>query len=130
MLRSIRQFASPALIAVAFLVVPPAARAQDRVALEKTIRFERGSISARVSGKIARGTAHWYHVRARRGQEMAIVLKTGSRTAFTVYGKQSGILEGADGVRQTLVELPESGDFLIEIATDQTAAYTLEVTIN
>lgn len=105
-------------------------RPQDVVGLEKTIRFRRGASSATISGKIRLGTTHWYHVRAREGQEMAVVLKTGNKTSFTIYGKQSGILEGADGVRRTLVELPESGDFLIEIGTDATANYTLEVTIH
>lgn len=104
--------------------------AQDVVALEKTIRFRRGANSATLSGRVARGTTHWYHVRARAGQEMAVVLKTGNRTAFTVYARAAGILEGADGVRRTLVELPETGDYLIEVATDVTANYTLEVTIN
>ena len=104
--------------------------AQDRVALERNIRFRRGAISATVSGRVGRGTTHWYHVRARAGQEMAVVLKTGNKTAFTISARNAGILEGADGVRQTLVELPESGDYLIEVATDVTANYTLEVTIN
>lgn len=105
-------------------------RAQDRVALEKNIQFRRGASSATVSGRVARGTTHWYHVRARAGQEMAVVLKTGNRTAFTISARHAGILEGADGVRRTLVELPETGDYLIEIAADVTANYTLEVTIH
>jgi hypothetical protein len=56
-------------------------------------------------------------------------LKTGNKTSFTIYGKETGILDGADGVRQAVVLLPESGDFLIEIGTDATANYTLEVAI-
>lgn len=105
------------------------ARPQDTAALEKTIRFRRGAISAVVSGQIERGTTHRYHVGAREGQRMAVVLKTGNKTSFTVYGQQTGILDGADGVKQAVVELPESGDFLIEIGTDATANYTLEVAI-
>ena len=60
---------------------------------------------------------------------MAVVLKTGNKTSFTISARNAGILEGADGVRRTLVELPESGEYLIEIGTDATANYTLEVTI-
>jgi hypothetical protein len=103
--------------------------AQDRVTVEQEIRFRRGSISAVITGKIRRGTSHQYHVRARKGQQMAVVLKTGNKTSFTVSVRNAGILESADGMRRTLVELPETGDYLIEIGTDATANYTLEVTI-
>ncbi|MDQ6785741.1 MAG: hypothetical protein M3033_02825 [Acidobacteriota bacterium] len=104
-------------------------RAQDNVTVERTIHFQRGAISAVVSGRIQRGTAHWFHVRAQAGQRMAIVLKTGSQTSFTVFARNAGILEDADGVREAVVELPETGDFLIEIGTDAAANYTLEVAI-
>jgi hypothetical protein len=104
--------------------------AQDRVTVDRQIRFSRGSISAVVSGRVARGTSHIYRVRARAGQEMAVVLNTDGETSFTVSGWNSGILEGADGVRQTVVELPETGEYVIQIGTDETADYSLEVTIN
>lgn len=104
-------------------------RPQDTVGLEKTIRFKRGAISAVVSGRIQRGTTHRYFVGAREGQRIAVVLKTGNQTSFTIYGEQTGILDGADGVKKAVVELPESGNFTIEIGTDATANYTLEVAI-
>jgi hypothetical protein len=104
--------------------------AQDRVTVDRRIRFRRGSISTVLSGRVARGTSHIYRVRARAGQEMAVVLNTGDDTSFTISGWSSGILEGADGVRQTVVELPETGEYVIQIGTDVTADYTLEVTIN
>jgi hypothetical protein len=102
----------------------------DRVTIDRQIRFSRGSISSATRGRIVRGTSHIYRVRARAGQEMAVVLKTGDDTSFTISGWSSGILEGADGVRQTVVELPETGEYVIQIGTDATANYTLEVTIN
>lgn len=134
MFQFIRPIASHALLIVTLLTFPllttaQTVRPQDTVALEKTIRFKRGSISGVASGQIRRGETHRYHVGAREGQKMAVVLKTGNKTSFTVYGRQTGILEGADGVKQAVVELPESGDFLIEIGTDATANYTLEVAI-
>lgn len=104
--------------------------AQDRVTVDRQVRFSRGSISTVVSGRIARGTSHIYRVRARAGQEMAVVLNTGDNTSFTISGWSSGILEGADGVRQTVVELPETGEYVIQIGTDETASYSLEITIN
>jgi len=103
---------------------------QDRVTIDRQVRFSRGSISTVISGRIARGTSHIYRVRARAGQEMAVVLNTGDDTSFTISGWNSGILEGADGVRRTIVELPETGEYVIQIGTDATDDYSLEITIN
>jgi hypothetical protein len=135
MFRSFQKFILFILLTTAFYDIqalahePTAGRVQDRVTVDQTIRFRRGSISSSVRGRIQRGTSHWYRVRAREGQQMAVVLKTGNRTSFTISARNAGILEGADGVRRTLVELPETGEYLIEIGTDATANYTLEVTI-
>lgn len=134
MLQIIRHYITYILMLGALLTVPPAItaqtyRAQDVITIDKQIRFKRGEIFAFVNGRIARGTTHHYRVRAREGQRMAVVLKSGRRTSFTVYGNQTGILEGADGVTQAVVELPETGEFLIEIGTDAAAAYRLEVAI-
>jgi hypothetical protein len=119
------------LILSVFAVVPVFAhKGEDRVTIDRDIRFRRGEISASVAGRIARGTTHLYRVRARAGQEMAVVLKTGRRASATVFAPTQGIVEGADGVRQTLVELPETGEYLIQIGTDAAADYTLEVTIH
>lgn len=134
MFRVFRPYFSYILIIAALLTVPAAAvaqtyRAQDTVTVNKEIRFKRGEIFAFVNGRIARGTTHLYRVRARGGQRMAVVLKSGRRTSFTVYGSETGILEGADGVTQAVVELPETGEYTIEIGTDAAAAYRLEVAI-
>ncbi len=134
MFQSIRQITSYTLLIAALLTFPLSMasqtnRPQDTVTLEKTIRFRRGSISGVVSGRILRGTAHRYYVGAHEGQRIAVVLKTGNQTSFTIYGQQTGILDGADGVKQAVVVLPESGNFTIEIGTDSTANYTLEVAI-
>jgi len=128
MIRNIKKFTAYALILTTLFTAQ--VFAQDRVTVDRQIRFARGSISSVLRGRVARGTSHIYRVRARAGQEMAVVLKTGDDTSFTISGWNSGILEGADGVRQTVVELPETGEYVIQIGTDVTANYTLEVTIN
>lgn len=128
MIQNIKKLAALAMIFTTLLTTEISA--QDRVTVDRQIRFARGSISSVVRGRVARGTSHIYRVRARAGQEMAVVLKTGDDTSFTISGWNSGILEGADGVRQTVVELPETGEYVIQIGTDATANYTLEVTIN
>jgi hypothetical protein len=130
MIYSFRNFTAFLFLLIAVFTFSPGISAQDRVTVNREIRFARGSISARVSNRITRGTMHVYRVRARAGQEMAVVLKTGNRTSFTISSNSTGILEGANGVKQTLVELPESGVYEIQIGTDATANYTLEVTIN
>ena len=130
MLKSFRNITAFIFFVIAVSAIVPNICAQDRVTVNREIRFSRGSISARVSNRISRGTMHVYRVRARAGQEMAVVLKTGNRTSFTITSNSTGILESADGVKQTLIELPESGEYEIQIGTDATANYTLEVTIN
>jgi hypothetical protein len=135
MFQLIRRIACYTLLTAALFTFPLLTNAQlefrpqDKVILEKTIHFRRGAISAVVNGQIRRGETHRYYVGAREGQRMAVVLKTGNKTSFTIYGRETGILEGADGVKQAVVKLPESGDFTIEIGTDATASYTLEVAI-
>lgn len=129
-----RQYLAYILIIVALFAVPTAAgaqnqRGQDVITVDKEIRFKRGEIFAFVNGRIGRGTTHHYRVRARAGQRMAVVLKSGRRTSFTVYENSHGILEGTDGVTQAVVELPETGEYLIEIGTDAAASYRLEVAI-
>jgi hypothetical protein len=128
MFKFIRQITCYGLLILALANVLTV-HAQDRVTIDRAIRFQRGKISSTVSGRISRGTSHIYRVRAREGQQMAVVLKTGNRTSFTISARSAGILEGADGVRQTLVELPETGEYEILIGTDATANYSLEVTI-
>jgi hypothetical protein len=128
MIRIIKKITAYALLLTTLFATQSVA--QDRVTVDRQVRFSRGSISSVVSGRIARGTSHIYRVRARAGQEMAVVLNTGENTSFTISGWNSGILEGADGVRQTVVELPETGEYVIRIGTDETANYTLEITIN
>lgn len=118
------------LILSVFSAVPTFGATEDRVTVDRDIHFRRGAISTAIRGRINRGTTHLYRIRARAGQEMAIVLKTGGQTSATLYAPTQGIVEGADGVRQTLVELPETGEYLIQIGTDAAASYTLEVTIN
>ena len=128
MIQIIKKFGALALILTTLFATQ--LLAQDRVTVNRQIRFARGASSTVIDGRIARGTTHIYRVRARAGQEIAVVLNTGDDTSFTISGWSSGILEGADGVRQTVVELPETGEYVIQIGTDATADYSLEVTIN
>lgn len=109
------------------------ANAQQQRPMDKevrqTIRFARGKSSAVISKKIPLGTTHLYTLKAREGQTMTVILKTGRQTSFTVFSPSHGIVEGADGETMWRGMLDESGTYLITIGTDKTAIYTLEVYI-
>ena len=106
---------------------PLQCRGTDR-AITKQLRFARGRTTAVVKDTVRLCTSHEFVLRARGGQTMSINLVTGRKTSFTLQSP-SGTVEGADGVKDWSGELPESGDYVLIIGTDATAAYTLEVTI-
>ena len=115
--------------AVAPATVPAAqCRTTDRV-IPKQIRFERGRTTAVIKDTVRLCTAHEYYLRASGGQLMSVNLATGKRTSFSIYAPTGDIIEGADGVKEWSGSLPETGQYIINISTDVTAAYTLEVNI-
>ena len=111
-------------------VATPAAqcRTTDRN-IPKQVRFARGRTTAVIKDTVRLCTAHEYYLRATGGQSMTVHLATGSRTSFSVYAPTGDIIEGADVVKDWEGSLPETGQYIIHIGTDATAAYTLEVTI-
>lgn len=119
---------------VALAVITGVVRAQynhrppDRITIEQRIRFAVGRSSAAVTKTIRRGTTHNYTVGARAGQRMRVDLRVKGRTSLTIYTPTDRIWE-ADGVTEWGGLLPETGDYTIQIATDQTARYTLETRI-
>jgi hypothetical protein len=58
---------------------------------------------------------------------MSVNLAAGRRTGLTVRAPSGEAL--VDGGKDWSGELPEGGVYVIEIGTDATARYTLEVTI-
>ena len=107
---------------------PAQCRGTDR-AIIKRVRFPRGRTTAVIKDTVRLCTSHEYRVRARGGQTMTVHLATGSRTSFTLWTPTGDTPEGADGSKDWSGELPETGDYTINIGTDANAAYTLEVTI-
>ena len=105
------------------------AKAQDRTTIDQQIAFKRGASSAIIKKQIRKGNSHQYRIRAREGQNMTVILKTGKRTSFTVFSPTEGIIEGADGETMWRGMLNQTGEYLIVIGTDITANYTLEVWI-
>ena len=122
MSRSVHNLLAYSMLTAVLFAVPVFAgnldppREQDRVAVDQTIRLRRGA-------------THWYRVRARQGQRMQLVLTTRGKTSFTISARNTGVLEEANGVKSFVGDLPETGEYLIVIGTDNTASYTLEVAI-
>ena len=106
----------------------PQCRGTDRT-IPKQIRFARGRTTAVIKETVRLCTSHEYRLRARAGQTMTVHLATGSRTSFTLYTPAGATPDGADGSKDWSGELPETGEYTINIGTDATAAYALEVTI-
>ncbi len=114
------------------VAMPTAAAAQCRGTdrnINKQIRFERGRTTAVIKDTVRLCTAHEYYLKASGGQTMSVNLATGKRTSFSIYAPTGDIIEGADGVTDWSGSLPETGQYIIHVGTDVTAAYTLEVTI-
>lgn len=102
-------------------------RGMDR-AITRQVNFARGRTTAVIKNTVRLCTSHEWVLRARQGQTMSVHIATGKKTSFTVQSP-SGTIEDADGVKDWSGELPESGEYVIIVGTDATAAYTLEVTI-
>ena len=118
---------SPAPTGVASPGVPAAqCKTADQI-VSKRIRFAKGRTTAVVKDRVRLCTSHEYRLSARAGQTMSVNLVTGRRTSMTVRTPAGDAL--ADGEKSWSGELPESGAYSIEIGTDETASYTLEVTI-
>src|ERR1044072_7757397 len=95
----------------------------------KQLKLARGATTAVIKDTVRLCTAHEYNFRAMGGQSMTVHLATGTRTSFSIYAPTGDIIENADGVKDWSGSLPETGQYIIHIGTDATAAYTLEVTI-
>ena len=101
-------------------------RETDRI-IPKRIRFARGRTTAVVKDTVRLCTMHEYYFRARAGQKLTAHLATGNRTSMTLFTENGETV--FDGTKDFEGELPEGGQYSLQIGTDANAAYTLEVTI-
>ena len=123
------------LFALAFFAACAFASASETVAaqcpttdrpINKRIRFAPGKTSTTVRDTIRLCTSHEFYLKARAGQRMTVRLVTGRKTSFTIYTPNMRL---SDGAKNWTGELEETGEYQISIGTDETARYTLEVTI-
>jgi hypothetical protein len=93
--------------------------------IEKPFRITRGAASVRDTIRLC--TSHTFKFRATRGQRLSIKLTTGKKTSLTLMQPSGEAL--VDGGLNWNGRLTESGEYEIQIGTDATARYTLEVSI-
>jgi hypothetical protein len=118
--------AAPANIATAAPAAAAQCRGTDRI-IPKQLRFARGRTTAVIKDTVRLCTMHEYYFRARAGQKITAHLVTGNRTSMTLFTENGETV--FDGTKDFEGELPEGGQYSLQIGTDVTASYTLEVTI-
>ncbi|MCA1626856.1 MAG: hypothetical protein LC742_02685 [Acidobacteria bacterium] len=100
----------------------------------RRIRFARGRTTAVLKNSLVRGDVDRYILGARAGQTMTVhITSLENNAVFNLQTPSGKSLEGAgevDDATDWSGELPESGDYIIEVGgTRGNATYTLEVTI-
>jgi hypothetical protein len=95
--------------------------------VSKRIRFEKGRTTAVVKDRVVLCTKNQYRLGAREGQTMSVNLVAGDHTTLTLWTPLGDMV--VDGVKTFSEELKTRGDYFIDVETDETASYTLEVTI-
>ncbi len=103
-------------------------RPQDKE-MHFKVRFAQGKSSTVIKKQIRLGKTHIYTLRVKEGQNMTVILTTGSNTSFTIFSPTEGSIEGADGETMWRGMINESGEYQIAIGTDKTANYKLEINI-
>ena len=95
--------------------------------VERPLKVVRGTPTV-VRDTIRLCTSHIFRFRATRGQQLSLKLTTGKKTSLTLMPPSGEAL--VDGGLTWSGRLTESGQYEIQIGTDATARYTLEVIIN
>jgi hypothetical protein len=113
-------------VAAAATTAAAQCRGTDRI-IGKRLRFARGRTTAVIKDTVRLCTMHEYYFRARAGQKITAHLVTGDRTSMTLFTSSGETV--FDGTKDFEGELPEGGQYSLQIGTDANAAYTLEVTI-
>jgi hypothetical protein len=95
--------------------------------VERPLKVVRGTPTV-VRDTIRLCTSHVFRFRAARGRQLSLKLATGKKTSLTLMPPSGEAL--VDGGLTWSGRLTESGQYEIQIGTDATARYTLEITIN
>ena len=105
--------------------------AQRGTSIVSRISFARGRTTAVLTGTVHRGMSHDYLLKARGGQNMSVHLSARGDVSFVILTPNGDSL--ADYAKDWSGELPQSGDYRINVlpdsSTERTISYTLEVTV-
>lgn len=115
-------------IAVSAFVFSSSAAAQCRTTdktVKKPLTLTGGAATVRDTIRLC--TSHVFHFRAAKGQRLNIKLTTGRKTSMTLLPPSGDAL--VDGELSWNGRLTETGEYEIQIGTDATARYTLEISI-
>ena len=120
-----------ALVGSFVVVSAIATGAQHGSSIVSRIAFQRGRTTAVVSGAVHRGMSHDYLLKARGGQTMTVHLAARGGVGFDILTPGGDLL--AQYSKDWSGELPQSGDYRINVLPDTTTqrsiSYTLEVTV-
>jgi hypothetical protein len=106
--------------------------AQKGTSVVKRIKFAPGRTTAVLRGSVHRGVSHDYFLKARAGQTMTVHLVARGGVSFDLFSPgRTDLL--AEYAKDWSGELPQSGDYRINVLPDTTTerniSYTLEVTV-
>jgi hypothetical protein len=120
------------ILSILVLIIVGGVVAQRGTSIVTRIRFPRGRTTAVERGSVHRGMSHDYLLKARAGQTMTVHLAARGGVSLDVL-IPGGTDALAQGARDWSGELPQSGDYRINVLPDTTAErsipYTLEVTV-
>jgi len=127
-----RKLSAVSVILTIAMTVTMAVVAQKGISLVRRINFAKGRTTSVQKGSIRRGVSHDYLLKASSGQSMTVHLAASGGVCFDLFTPgQSNIL--AECSKDWSGELPQSGDYRINVLPDTTTerniSYTLEVTV-
>jgi len=127
-----RKLSIVSVILTIAMTVTMAVNAQKGISLVRRINFAKGRTTSVQKGSIRRGVSHDYLLKASSGQSMTVHLAASGGVCFDLFTPgQSNIL--AECSKDWSGELPQSGDYRINVLPDTTTerniSYTLEVTV-
>ncbi len=102
--------------------------------VERRVKFAKGKTSVTLRGKAKYGMSYVYHVRAQKGQQMSVQLKSArGLVTLSLISPDTQTVENAFGTRDWSGELPQTGDYsIVVVMNDEKSAnvpYALEITI-
>jgi len=123
---------SVTLAIVVLLVLTVSVIAQKGTSIVTRIKFAHGRTTAVERGSVHRGISHDYLLKAGRGQTMTLHLAARGGVCFDLYAP--GLSDSlAQCSKDWSGDLPQSGDYRINVlpdtTTERTIPYTLEITV-